>query len=252
MKDFYNYYSSNKRGSDVSSISGIIYLILDQSSTCEHPNIRIGLSPSPILNKNNSSNKHIVQAKLHLSGKKLTGSGYGSTRSITPSHSSKKRLNESKKKLNEIAEGNKYKLIIENEVKTVIRIMICEDDSGIRNIIKRQFTNVSEKKKLAIELEESINGIECLYKIYKDFVTGNNYDAVLIDETMPFMKGSICINILKNMYSDGYLNKIKIISITALDDQESIKYIKSQGCDEFLPKPHSKEVISKFLDSLVA
>ena len=137
-------------------------------------------------------------------------------------------------------------------MKTVIRIMICEDDSGIRNTIKRQIINISDKKKLVQEIEESINGVECLYKIYKDFVLGSNYDAVLIDEMMPFMKGSVCINILKNMYSDGYLNKIKIISISSLDDQESIKYLKSQGCDEFLPKPHSKEVISKFLDSLVA
>ena len=46
-----------------------------------------------------------MQAKLHLSGKRLTGFN---GRSKTPSHSSKKRLNESKKKLNEIAESKLY------------------------------------------------------------------------------------------------------------------------------------------------
>jgi len=152
-------------------------------------------------------------------------------------------MNESKKKLNEIAE--------ENDIKATSKIMICEDDSGIRNTIKRIVSKVAEEKKHPIEIEDSINGVECMYKIYKDFVIGNKYDAILIDETMPFMKGSTCINILKNMYLDGYINKIKIISISAYDDQETMKYIKAQGCDEFLPKPHTKDTISKFIDSLM-
>ena len=130
--------------------------------------------------------------------------------------------------------------------------MLCEDDFGIRNTIKRLIQKVADEKKMVLDIEEAINGVECLYKIYKDYLNGTKYDSILIDENMPFMKGSNCISILKNMYSEGYLNKIKIISISSFEDVETMKYIKSQGCDEFLPKPHSKEVISKFLDSLVS
>jgi CheY-like chemotaxis protein len=133
----------------------------------------------------------------------------------------------------------------------VLKIMICEDDYGIRNTIKRLFIRVSEEKKISIELEESINGLECIYRIYKDYINGTKYDSVLLDENMPFMKGSNCMTILKNMYTEGSLNKIKIISISSFDDQETMKFIKLQGCDDFMPKPHTREVVSKFLDSLV-
>ena len=130
--------------------------------------------------------------------------------------------------------------------------MVCEDDSGLRSSIKRLIIKSSEEKKQFIEVEESINGLECLYKIYKDFTLGNNYDAILIDESMPFMKGSSCISILKTMHLEGSLNKIKTVSISSFDDLETIKFIKSNGCDEILPKPHTKEVISKFLDTLTS
>ena len=130
--------------------------------------------------------------------------------------------------------------------------MLCEDDYGIRSTIKRLFMRVSEEKKLSIDLEESINGIECLYKIYKDYINGTKYDSVLLDENMPFMKGSNCMTILKNLYTEGFLNRIRMISISSFEDQENMKFMKTQGCDEFMPKPHSKEVISKFLDSLVS
>lgn len=137
-------------------------------------------------------------------------------------------------------------------MKNITKIMICEDDYGIRNTIKRLITKISEEKKINIELEEAINGLECLYKIYKDYVNGTKYDSILLDENMPFMKGSSCIAILKNMYSEGYLNRIRMISISSFEDQEIMKFIKSQGCDEFMPKPHTREIISRFIDSLIS
>ena len=129
---------------------------------------------------------------------------------------------------------------------------MCDDDRAMRGSIVRQILKVAEDKKITVDVKESINGIECLNAIYQAFLSGNNYDAVLIDEAMPFMKGSKCMSILRDMYKDGFMNKIKKISISSFEDQETIKYIKTQGCDEFLPKPHNKEVISKFLESLLS
>ena len=129
--------------------------------------------------------------------------------------------------------------------------MVCEDHSSMRESIVRLIYKVADEKKLAIEVKESINGVECLNLVYQAFVGGNNFDAVLLDEAMPFMKGSKCMAILKDMYKDGFLNKLRLVSISSFDDQETVKFIRMQGCDEFLPKPQSKETISKFLDSLL-
>ena len=129
--------------------------------------------------------------------------------------------------------------------------MICEDDTGVRTSIKRLIKKYSEEKKLTVEVEESINGLECLYKIYKDFITEKNFDVILIDESMPFMKGSTCISILKSMQNDGCLNTLRAVSISSFEDLENMDIIRSHGCDEFMPKPHTKEVISTLLDSLL-
>ena len=129
--------------------------------------------------------------------------------------------------------------------------MVCEDHSAMRETIVKLITKVAEEKKIFVELKESINGIECLYAIYQAFVSGNSFEAVLLDEAMPFMNGSKCMGILRDMYKDGYVNKLRKVSISSFEDFETQKYIKSQGCDEFLPKPHTKEAIGKFLDNLL-
>ena len=247
IKDFSKFValSSNGKNSESDNVGkNINKWLVDYSVSHQDPS-EISSSPSQILKVNNASSNHILEVKLPPFNPNKIG------RSKTPNHHSNKRINESKKKLNAIAEGNIH-YYVENELKSVIRIMICEDDSGLRTSIKRLITKNSEEKKLSVDVEESINGLECLYKIYKDFISGYNFDAILIDECMPFMKGSNCISILKSMHTDGYLNKIKTISISSFEDLETIKYIKSHGCDDILPKPHTKEVISKFLDTLIS
>jgi CheY-like chemotaxis protein len=142
-------------------------------------------------------------------------------------------------------------LIVDNDGKNPVRIMVCDDDSSMRESIVRLIQKVADEKKVAVEVKESINGLECLNQIYQAFVSGCNFEAVLLDEAMPFMKGSKCMNILRDMNKEGFMNKIRKISISSFEDLETIKYIKAQGCDEFLPKPHNKEAISKFIESLV-
>ena len=130
--------------------------------------------------------------------------------------------------------------------------MICDNDFSVMYSIKSLINKISGDKKINIYLEESNNGIECLYKIFKDFVNGIKYEAILIDENMPVMKGSNFIIILNNLYSQGYLNKIRMISMSSLDDIETIKILKSQGSEEILPKPLNKETLSIFIDSIIS
>ena len=141
--------------------------------------------------------------------------------------------------------------IDETKDKYNFRIMVCEDHTAMRETIVRLIRKVSKEKKLFVDVKESINGLECLYAIYHGFISGCKYDAVLLDETMPFMNGSKCINLLMNMYQDGYINKIKRVSISSFDNEEIVKIIRLQGCEEFLPKPICEEVMSNFIDNLI-
>ena len=153
--------------------------------------------------------------------------------------------------MNEIAESRDL-LNLVNEFKCSLKIMICDDDSSVRISLKRIINKCGEEKRIFVDIEETINGLECLFKVYNDYLMGNKYDLVFLDENMPFMKGSICSNILKNMYFEGQMNKIKLISISSFEDQEIQKFLKQQGFDDFLQKPHSRETISKFFQNFLS
>lgn len=129
--------------------------------------------------------------------------------------------------------------------------MICDDDTTVRVSMKRNFNKCAEEKRIFLDIEESINGLECLYKIYSDFLVGIKYDIVFMDENMPFMKGSLAANILKNMALEGHMNKPRLISISSFEDEGIQNFLKEQGFNEFLKKPHTKETISKFMDQFI-
>jgi len=129
--------------------------------------------------------------------------------------------------------------------------MVCDDEKSITSSVKNLIRKICINNNLVIEIEIVMNGIECLYKIYRDYYMGIKYDILLIDESMPFIRGSMITSILKNIISSKELNKILIYSITGYDDEMALNQIKSFGCDGFLKKPirHNTltAIIEKFL-----
>jgi len=97
----------------------------------------------------------------------------------------------------------------------VLRILIVDDESLIRqsqiNLIKKYVV----KKNISIEIEECEDGIECLYKIYKGLQKGIKYDLIITDETMNFLKGSFLAKIIKKLISENVIYNIKIIIMTS-------------------------------------
>lgn len=135
---------------------------------------------------------------------------------------------------------------------TVIRIMVCDDQSDLREAIVNLLEKIANEKKLLLEVKESINGLECLNAVYQAFVKEIGFDAVFLDEQMPYMKGSKCSSLMTEMQREGCLNKFRKVSISSFEDPDMMKHLKSMGIDEFIPKPHTKEVLTKFLDSLAS
>ena len=72
-------------------------------------------------------------------------------------------------------------------------------------------------------------------------------DLLLIDENMPFMIGTECIKILKNLMADKKIPKFKIYSISGYMDTDHINYIKKCGSDEFYSKPISMNMMLDLL-----
>jgi CheY-like chemotaxis protein len=108
--------------------------------------------------------------------------------------------------------------------------------------------NVCQKKNLDCHTAIFHNGIECLYNIYQESLKNKFFDILFIDETMPFIRGSLVTKVLKNMINEKQLNDLLIYVVTSYEDDYIINAINATGCDGVIQKPISKEMINKILE----
>lgn len=105
------------------------------------------------------------------------------------------------------------------------KILVAEDSSVIQNITKKvlQFQNY--------EIVSVKNGQQVLDKLAK-----SNYDALLLDISMPVMDGMECAKTIRSM-SDPVKSQIPIVAITGNAKNYSMEDFKNAGIDEYLQKP---------------
>lgn len=105
------------------------------------------------------------------------------------------------------------------------QILLVEDDSGIREIIRDYF---NKKGGGQIKLHTAKDGYEGLY-----FIQRMEFDLVLLDIMMPGMDGfSLCQEIRRK-------SVVPIIFLTARNQEEDLLYGYKIGCDDYMIKPFS-------------
>jgi len=137
--------------------------------------------------------------------------------------------------------GNDIKLN-SNELKSK-KVLIIDDEKLVRGTIIRYFTKLKQEDGLENDYEifEAENAISALNLIFENSLQNIKFDYIIIDEMMPFLRGSSLIKILKEMYFEGNINKITIISHTAYDTKEIKDIITKNGADLVWNKPVSFE-----------
>ncbi|KAJ4776325.1 hypothetical protein LUZ62_060582 [Rhynchospora pubera] len=103
----------------------------------------------------------------------------------------------------------------------VVKVLIVDDDVVTRRIYRTMLL------RFGFEITEAGDGKSAV----NQFLTGNEYDLILMDNDMPGMNGVEATRTLRGM---GIL--AKIIAITA-DDANSRGAFLDAGADEFLLKP---------------
>ena len=119
------------------------------------------------------------------------------------------------------------------------RILVVEDERLIRNTMKKFISKFAEEKKLNIETTVCENGFEGLDYVYRGCLNKKNFNLIICDETMPYMKGSIMINTLVKLIKEETIKKMLIVSYTSYNDVDKMNYILSQGADMIKNKPIS-------------
>ena len=112
-----------------------------------------------------------------------------------------------------------------------MKILICEDEIGVADILKRYL------KYKGFDTDHAING-----KIALELIKKKNYGIVFLDINMPELTG---IEILKYMKESH--NKAKVVILTGYPGVTS-DFCVSLGADRYLEKPIDLKVIGDIID----
>ena len=110
------------------------------------------------------------------------------------------------------------------KTKEPARILIVDDDEGIRDSLKGFLT-----KRFECSVMEAGEGAKAL-----EFLRKDKFDLVFLDIKMPGING---VEIIKEKKKLGY--KPAIWVITGFDSGEVAHKVIEQGADEYIPKPLS-------------
>ena len=105
--------------------------------------------------------------------------------------------------------------------------------------IKKLIEEILFEQNLDLSIITCCDGLDVMKIILneedKDFI-----ELMLIDENMEYINGSFVVKFVRNLEEKKMLKKIKIISITSFEDQNSLDYLEKSGVDLILTKPFSK------------
>lgn len=136
----------------------------------------------------------------------------------------------------------------------ILRIMLIDDEQLIRLGLRRHLNNISKSNTIEnskfpfqFEIREASNCFQAIDILYDSFNNNIHFDIIIIDEYMPNMKGSTLIKLLKQLYNENNFYGMKIVSHTAFDTQDKVKFIMESGADNILCKPMQINELKEFI-----
>lgn len=126
-----------------------------------------------------------------------------------------------------------------NGLKFPNKKVLVVDDNKINLKVAARLLSVHE-----VQLEEAINGFECLEKIE----AGLKYDLILLDDMMPKMTGVETLKKLKEI--KGFDIPVVALTANAISGMRE-KYLE-EGFDEYLSKPIDKQELAKIVKKFLS
>ena len=143
---------------------------------------------------------------------------------------------------------------LQQNTDNIIRILVVDDEVLVRNTLKRYLKRINDEgvMKYHLEFYEAENCFHAIEIIYKGFTQNILFNYVMIDEYMPFMKGSTLIKIMTKLHQENNFYKINFTSYTSFDTNEKKKFIMDHGADHILNKPISYDDYKEFILSCLS
>jgi signal transduction histidine kinase len=164
------------------------------------------------------------------------------------SEETKKGINFCKVDFRQLMDESTTKRLTETHPKpNELHVIVVDDEINTRQSTVRLLTKYLKEKSYNAIIVEASDGIECLYKYMLLYKEGKRIDFILSDESMEFMNGGTCAQILSNLYETRNLNAIPFFLLSAY---ESLYFGKNSGVSSIFSKPLRKQNIGEILKSV--
>lgn len=123
-----------------------------------------------------------------------------------------------------------------------MNILIVDDNSNNRMMIKLVLEDYQESNNLSFNIEEAADGQDAI-----NICQNKHFDIIYMDIMMPNVDGVEATKIIKEKFS-----KMMIIAVSAVDDVERMKLILSNGAEDYIRKPINIDIFISRLANYIS
>jgi len=137
-----------------------------------------------------------------------------------------------------------------SDEKKIFRVLLVDDEKLIRESevsVLKKFSKKNKDKFTEIEIVECIDGVECLFQVWLHLQQGIKFDAIITDQSMNFMRGSLLAQIIKNLIKENVMYDIKIFMVTSYEPHMITNTVGDDLLDDIYTKPLSIDNVRNIL-----
>jgi signal transduction histidine kinase/CheY-like chemotaxis protein len=147
-------------------------------------------------------------------------------------------------------ENNNTTVILDE--RPTVRIMVVDDDNFVRKSTIRVIIKYTERylPQYKIEILEASDGIECLYMIYNSTILNRLINFIIMDQTMKFINGSYCSDIIYQMFVNNCIKKIPVFIVTAFEQSTSKTKFDNKVVEKVYSKPFTSQMLTEIISMI--
>lgn len=127
-----------------------------------------------------------------------------------------------------------------------MKSLVAEDDFASRKFITNYLKQYGE-------CDATVDGMEVVEAFMMAYEDEEPYDLVCLDVMMPVMDGYQALKAIRDIEVEKGIpqeKRVKIIMMTALNEERNVKKAFEMGCTVYCAKPVDLEKLNKILDKL--
>ena len=130
-----------------------------------------------------------------------------------------------------------------------IRILIVDDSSNLRQVIRRYLT-MAQNSDYQFVFEEAPDGAEAERKLQECMIMGEPIDIIFLDWMMPTMTGHELLQKIRSI--EVFKEQPRIIMLTAETNSEQINACIRYNVSKYIIKPFTQEMLATVLHEVLS